>query len=322
MALASPDAFGLLVAILAVIVAALIRRRRVASLAVPSLGTFRGGPPSLRAVLLPLLVVARCVALALLVVAIARPQSGGVPVANSADAVDIFVVLDVSSSMASEDFPPLNRLETARQVITAFVDGRPADRIGLITFARYSVLKCPLTLDHELVRLQLATARLASGEDDGTAIGVALASAVRHLRQSPAKSRVVILLTDGENNRSTIDPETGAELSRALGVTVYAIGVGRTPDERGEAEGPTRVEGFDEEAMRAIADRTGGQYYRADDVRTLRAVFDTIDRLERSPVPMPLYLHRREWFALFASAALAIAALELLLRHTVLRTLP
>jgi Ca-activated chloride channel family protein len=320
-AFASPEALVLLLAIPVLVAIGVLMRRKGGAIVVPGILPFRGAPSSARARFAPLLVVLRCLALALVVVALARPQTGGVPVVDSANAVDVVLALDVSSSMGSEDFPPLNRLDIARRVISDFVDGRPGDRIGLVAFARYSVLKCPLTIDHDLLKFQLEGVRMATGDDDGTAIGMALANAVRHLRRSPARSRVVVLLTDGENNRSTIDPATGAELARALGVRVYAIGVGRSAAAAADAPGGAG-HGFNEKALRDIADATGGKYFRADDVATLSAVFGEIDALERSPVPTPSYLWRREWFTIPALAAAVVAACELLLRHTSLRRLP
>jgi Ca-activated chloride channel family protein len=310
----------LLLAVPAVVAVELVRRRAREGVLLPTVGVFRGAPRSTRVRLRPILVVLRCTALALLALALARPQSGGVPVVDERDAVDVIVALDVSSSMASEDFPPLNRLDVARRVISAFVDGRPGDRVGLVAFARYSVLKCPLTVDHDLLKAQLAGSRMASGEDDGTAIGMALASAVRHLRRSPARSRVVVLLTDGENNRSTIDPATGAALASSLGVKVYAIGIGRAPSVGADGAGPAA--GFNEAALRSLADATGGRYFRGDDVTTLGAVFAEIDALERSPVPITRYRRRREWFVIPAVLAMVAAGLELALRHTALRRIP
>ncbi len=326
MSFANPEAFALLLGLPALVAIWLRRRARRTTIVVPGLGALAKARPSFRVRLYPLLLVLQCLALALLAAAIARPQSGGVPEVNTTDGVDVFVALDVSSSMASADFPPRNRLDVAKSVIAGFVDGRPGDRVGLIAFARFSVLKSPLTIDHELVKFQLDATRMASGDDDGTAIGMALASAVRHLRRSPTRSRVVVLLTDGENNRSTIDPSTGAELARALGVTVYAIGVGRAPSDeaqpRERTERATPRAGFNEASLTELATATGGQYFRAADASALEAVFETIDRLERSPVAAPTFVRRREWFAVPLALALVAIALELLLRHTLLRRLP
>lgn len=321
MQFASPEAFVALVLVPLLVLAWWRGRSRGGALLLPSLGTVRLARPTLRTRLYPLLLALRCVVLVALVVALARPQGLGRPVVTSSDAVDVLVVLDVSSSMASEDFQPENRLEVAKRVIGEFVDGRPGDRVGLVAFARFSVLKCPLTTDHDVLKRQLAGASMAAGDDDGTAIGMALASAVNHLRRSTAASRVVVLLTDGENNRSTIDPSTGAEIARALGVKVYTVGVGRAPREE-DTDGDEPLAAFNEEALESIAAATGGRYFRAVDPETLREIFDTVDTLERSPVETPSYRRVTEWYALPLLVALLAAASELLLRHSLLRRLP
>lgn len=291
---------------------------------VPSSGRFADLPRSARTRMRPLLLALRCAVVLLLALAAARPQGLSGAVTETNESVDVVLVLDVSSSMASQDFQPDNRLEVAKRVITTFVDNRPGDRIGLVTFARFSTLRCPITIDHEVLKLQLSTAEMASGDDDGTAIGMALASSVNHLRRSPSKSRVVVLLTDGENNRSTIDPATGAAVARALGVSVYTIGVGRLPQELDPADADPGVAraAFNEDALREIAEATGGRYFRATEVAALGEVFSEIDALEKSPVTTPTYARTVEWFWVAALAALALAWLELALRHTLLRRLP
>lgn len=326
MRFATPLALLLLLAV--PVLVALWRRRRNSGPAfvLPSLQSVAASRRSPRARLYPLLLLLRCLAVAAVALALARPQGLGRPIANYADAIDVFVVLDVSSSMGSQDFQPLNRLEVAKRVITAFVEGRPVDRIGLITFARFSTLKCPLTLDHELLRAQLSKAELASGDDDGTAIGMALASAVNHLRRSPAKSRIVVLLTDGENNRSTIEPETGAELARSFGARVYTIGVGRNVEDRPQQPpdpfANRRHAAFNAEGLQAISAATSGRYFGAEDLASLSAVFATIDELERSPVPAPSDVETTERFQALLLSGLLLAAVDLLLRHTLLRRLP
>jgi Ca-activated chloride channel family protein len=281
------------------------------SIAVPFIGTISTGvKPGRWRVLLPIL---RTLAMVLLVVALARPQALGVPMVATSDAIDVMFVLDVSSSMASQDFERSTRLDAARTVIGRFIDGRAGDRLGLITFARQATLLCPITIDHDVLRYQLQAANLAEGRDDGTAIGLAVASAVNHLRRSPARSRVVILVTDGENNRSTIEPETGAEIARALGVVVHTIGVGRAAK---QDTGATAHE------LEAIATIANGTFHRAPDPETLRQVFSLLDRLERSPVATRLHTRVEELFVWLVALALLLFASELVLRHTVLRRLP
>jgi Ca-activated chloride channel family protein len=227
--------------------------------------------------------------------------------------------------MGSEDFQPNNRLEVAKRVFGDFVRRRPTDRIGLLTFARFSTLACPLTIDHAVLLNRLVETEMAEGDDDGTAIGMALASAVNHTRNSPARSRVVVLLTDGENNRSTIDPSTGASVARAFGVTVYTIGVGRVPSDPVVAPDDARASRprsmLNESALEEIAASTGGRYFRASDVAALEAIFDEIDSLERTELPVARYATAREAFAPFAAIALVLALLELVARSGPLRRL-
>ncbi len=327
MRLANPEALLLLAVIPALVAIRVARRRSRPAIVIPSVSGLRALPVSPRAALQPVLLVLQCLTIGLIVVALARPQLAAPPPPVSTNAVDIFVVLDVSSSMASADYPPLSRFDVAKRVITSFVEGRPGDRLGLITFARYSTLKCPLTIDHEILKFQLDGAEMATGDDDGTAIGMALASAVNHMRRSPAESRAIVLLTDGENNRSTIDPATGAELARAMGVRVYAIGVGKEAVDEGSPTGATGAQqvqspGFNQRALKSIAQATGGAYFRAADVTTLEQVFRTIDSLERSPVPVPQPGRSTELFWIAAAAALAAGVLELVLRSTALRSIP
>ena len=323
--LADPALLALAVAGIAVALAWRYGRGPARGLVVPSVDVARAAPLTWRRRARPLLLALRVAVLTLLAVAAARPQSLSSPVRESGESLDVFLVLDVSSSMASEDFQPLNRLEVAKRVISEFVARRAVDRIGLITFARFSTLSCPLTVDRDVLTHRLQEVGLASGDDDGTAIGMALASAVNHLRRSPSKERVVVLLTDGENNRSTIDPETGAALAAAVGVRVYTIGVGRIAREvplDPEATLPPPRAAFNEDALRAIADATDARYFRAGDVGALEAVFAEIDALEQTEVPTTSYRRTGERFAPFALAALGLALAELLLRRSVLRRLP
>jgi Ca-activated chloride channel family protein len=319
--LLSPEALVALAAVPLIVLAWWRGRSRGGAIHLPSIGTASVSRPTLRTRLYPLLLGLRCLAIVAVALALARPQSLGRPVVSATDSVDVFVVLDVSSSMASEDFQPDNRLSVAKRVIADFVDARPADRIGLVAFARFSVLKCPLTTDRDVLKRQLSEAEMATGDDDGTAIGMALASAVNHLRRSPARNRVVVLLTDGENNRSTIDPSTGAELARALDVKVYTVGVGREMPADAASGGQPRA-AFNEDALEAIAGATGGRYFRAADPGSLEAIFETVDALERSPVPSTVYRDVGELFAFPLAIGLLLAAAELLLRHSLLRRLP
>jgi len=264
-------------------------------------------------------------AIALGAVSLARPQAGHRIEQVTTEGIDIVVALDVSGSMRAEDFAPKNRLNVAQRTIAAFIDGRSADRIGLVTFARYSETRCPPTLDYEALKTSLAGTAFALGNDDGTAIGGGIATAVNRLRTSKAKSRVVILLTDGINNAGTIDPQTAADLARAVGVRIHTIGVGSDgpvivplPDGR-------RVEALlpiDEDGLRKLAAVTGGSYFRATDGKALQEIFRKIDSMEKTRARVTSYGRYDELFFLALAPALALLALELALGSTVLRRVP
>lgn len=226
----------------------------------------------------------------ILTVALARPQEGMRENELSGRGVDIILALDVSSSMRAEDFQPSNRLSVAKSVAEDFVRNRGHDRVGLVAFAATAFTQCPLTLNHDALTGLLRGLRFGMVED-GTAIGMGLATAVNRLRESTAKSKVVILLTDGVNNRGAVDPLTAAELARAIGIRVYTIGVGTSGIVPVPVDDPVfglryqrvQVE-IDEETLVAISDRTDGQYFRAKDPQGLAAIYREIDRLERSEI--------------------------------------
>ncbi len=260
----------------------------------------------------------RLIAFVAIAIALARPQLGYAWEQSTSEGIDIQIALDVSGSMAAEDFRPRNRLEVAKQVVAAFIDHRPGDRIGLTTFAGTALTRSPLTADHDLLD-QLVAALHPTRTADGTAIGVALASAESRLTASKAKSRVIILVTDGVNNTGEIDPISAAAVAQGLGIKVYTVGVGTN----GTAPVPVRVRnpltgetetrrvdmsvGVDEDLLRKIAKRTGGRFYRATDARALASVFADIDRLERSKLQVKRYVRYRESFQPFAWAALLLA---------------
>jgi len=329
---ASP-AFLLLLAAIPAMIAWRRRDRRwarPAALRYADLGPALGGRPPWRVRLVPVLPALRWLALALAVVALARPQSGQAQEVVEGEGVDIALALDISGSMASLDFEPKNRLEAAREVIRAFVEARPFDRIGLVIFAAAAFNQSPATVDHGVLLRQLDQVKLATdlGLDDGTAIGLGLASAANMLAASSAKSRVIILLTDGVNNAGEIDPLTAAEAAKALGLRVYTIGAGRP------GQVPVPVPGMfgtrtiyqeseiDEETLKRIAELTGGLYFRATDTAGLARVYDQINRLEKSEVEIRSFSRYRELAGWLLAPAIALLALELGLRETVLRSLP
>ncbi len=272
--------------------------------------------------------VARVMAFSLLVVALARPQQAGQAEPITAEAIDIMFALDISTSMAAEDFEPSNRLDVAKRTMAEFIARRRSDRIGLITFAGHTWLKCPLTFDYRVLRRLLDSVQLAAPEDDGTAIGMALASATNHLRHAPAHSRVIILLTDGENNRFQIEPATGAQLAAAMGIRVYAIGVGQPATQAAPMADPVPGHSdvseqvtINEESLRQIAEITGGRFFRATDSQALAQVLSEVDQLERTPLEAQVYVPYREFYQLPILVALALLVAEMLLSQTWLRRL-
>jgi Ca-activated chloride channel family protein len=265
---------------------------------------------------------ARLLALACLVVALARPQLGYAWEESLTEGIDIQIVLDVSGSMGAEDFQPRNRLNVAKQVVRDFVAGRPGDRIGMTLFAGGAMTRAPLTTDREMLDLLVDSVELNT-LPDGTAIGVALASAAARLKDSPAKTRVVLLVTDGVNTAGEIDPQSAAALAKGLGIKVYTIGVGasgRVPVPMPVVDpvtGQTVMRRMilnvpvDEELLRSIAARTGGRFYRATDSESLRRVFEEIDRLEKTPLQVKRYVRYREAFPALVWAGLSFLLLPL-----------
>ena len=270
----------------------------------------------------------RLAAIILLAVAVARPRIGHSSREVEGEGIDIVVALDISGSMRALDFQPQDRLGVAKQVIREFVTQRPADRVGLVVFASRAFTQCPLTLDRSVLLGFLDEVQVGLIED-GTAIGLGLATAVNRLKQSTARSRTVILLTDGLNNVPTLEPITAAELARAVGVRVYTVGVGREGFAPYPVDDPllgprlTQIEThLDEALLRRIAGATGGEYFRAEDPEALRAIFATIDRLEKSRYRMTVTTHYRELLTFVAAPALLLLLAEAVLGATLLRRVP
>lgn len=262
---------------------------------------------------------ARLAALLALVLALARPQLGYAWEESLTEGIDIVVVLDISGSMGAEDFQPKDRLTVAKQVVKEFVDKRPGDRIGMVVFSGAAMVRSPLTTDRRMLETLIDSVELNT-LPDGTAIGVAMANAAARLRGSPAKSRVMLLVTDGVNNAGEIDPLSAAALSRGLGIKIYTIGVGssgRVPVPFPMVDSLTGQRivrrvlmdvPVDEALLKQIAGRTGGKFYKATDREGLRRVFQDIDRLEKTPLKVKRYVRYRE-----ASPPLLWAGLGLLL---------
>jgi len=305
-----------------------LRRRPGGAARVASISGLAVGPQRLRARWARWLPLIKVGAFGLLVAALARPQAEGRTEIVATETVDIMFALDVSTSMAAEDFEPSNRLDVAKRTMAEFIARRTSDRIGLVTFAGSTWLKCPLTLDYQILGTLLEAVRLASPEDDGTAIGMAVASATNHLRTSPARSRVIILLTDGENNRTTIEPATGAQLAAALGVRIYPIGVGSRGVARVPVEDPVLGRTYvneqvtiNEQSLREIAEATGGRYFRATDRQSLAEVLGEVDRLERTQVEAKRSGRYTELYPHYCLAGLGLLVAELALAQTWLRRL-
>ena len=275
----------------------------------------------------------RWLILALLIIALAQPRFTRSETKVTASGVDIAVALDMSGSMASEDFEVgrerLSRLAMAKEVLKKFIDKRPADRIGIVAFATQAYIACPLTLDHDFLLENLARLELGTIDDSRTAIGSALSTAINRLRELKSKSKIVILMTDGQNNAGKVAPLTVAEAAQKLGVKVYTIGVGM----RGMAPMPVfwggRKVGYrqepvdiDEDTLQKIADMTGGKYYRADNSQRFQAIYGEIDKLEKTEAEVKKFSRHNELFAWFITPGLGLLLLEVLLRHTIWRRLP
>lgn len=301
-------------------------RRGGPSLRFSSLGLVSAADPSWRVQFRAVPRMLRVGALCFGIVALARPQEHNVVVERSAEGIDIILVLDTSTSMRARDFHP-NRFEAARDVAAEFVRNRVSDRVGLIVFAGKAYTQAPLTIDYPFLLTMLEEVRMGIVED-GTAIGNALAMAVNRLTESEAESKVVILLTDGQNNRGEIDPLTAADLAQAMGARVYTVGVGAREGAADDLRrglsppsSPATLE-IDEESLRHIADATGGRYFHAGDKEALRSVYAEIDELEKTEISESTYTEYGERFAYFLWPAFGLLLLEALLSSTVLRIWP
>ena len=272
----------------------------------------------------------RAAAFALLVVALARPQDIEQNVRTNTEGIDIVLAIDVSASMLARDFRP-DRITAAKEVAGSFVADRYGDRIGLVVFAAEAFTQSPLTTDQSTLQTLLARIRSGLIDDSGTAIGNGLATAINRLRESEAKSKVIILLTDGVNNRGQIAPMTAAEIARAQGIRVYTIGVGTegtapypAVDIYGQPTGDVvmaKVE-IDEKTLGAMADLTGGKYFRATDNAKLKAIYDEINQLEKSKVEVTEHVTYHEQYLLWALAGLLLLFAEFLFANLVLKRIP
>jgi Ca-activated chloride channel homolog len=271
----------------------------------------------------------------LFIVASAQPRLMKSETTVKASGVDIAVALDMSGSMVSEDFvvkdQRVNRFNMARSVLKGFIDKRPSDRIGLIVFATQAFIATPLTLDHDFLQENLDRLEIGAINQNATAIGDALSTAVNRLRDLKSKSKIVILMTDGQNNSGKIQPLMAADAARALGIKVYTIGIG----EQGEAPMPVGRNPYtgetmyqnvpvdvDEDTLQKIADATGGKYYRADNAEHFQQIYTDIDQLEKTEAIINKYAEFQELFPRFVWSGLAVLLIELMLGQTLLRRLP
>ncbi len=300
-------------------------RKSDASVQVSDTRVLAAQPKSIRIWLLHVPFVLRIAVITLISIALARPQLTNKWSSQSTEGIDIMMALDISGTMLAEDLRP-NRLEAAKKVASDFVIARPNDQIGLVVFAGESFTQCPLTTDHAVLVNLFKSVEYGMVED-GTAIGLGLANAVNRMKDSETKSKVIILLTDGSNNRGDIDPQTAAEIAKTYGIRVYTIGVGSYGQARVPVQTPigkqyiTMDNEFDETTLRSIAETTGGQYFRAKDNTSLKAIYDQIDQMEKTKLRVREFSKHTENFMPFLYAALICLLLELIIRYFVIRTI-
>ncbi len=283
-------------------------------------------PPSKKIKFRHSLFVFRVLSIICIVIALARPQASNSWRTQNAEGIDIMMALDLSGTMMAEDLKP-NRLEAAKAVASEFIFSRPNDNIGLVVFARESFTQCPLTIDHAVL-INLFNSVKYGLIEDGTAIGLGLANAVNRIKDSKARSKVIILLTDGSNNCGDIAPITAAEIAKTFGVRIYTIGVGThgivnipVPTPMGIQYQQMQSE-FDAKSLQEIANMTGGKYYNATDNTKLRRIYQDIDKLEKTKISVQQYSKKEEQFYVFGLLALIFLALEILLRNTIFRKIP
>jgi Ca-activated chloride channel family protein len=324
---AKPELFYLLLGLIPMIVWYVLRQKKSKpSIQISSLEAFRKVPLTWKHSLRHVAFVLQLGVLALIITCLARPQSSDSWQNQTVEGIDIMIALDMSSSMLARDFQP-DRLEAAKSVATEFISGRQYDRIGLVVFSAESFTQCPLTTDRAVL-INLFQNLKSGLLEDGTAIGLGLANAVSRLKDSEAKSRVVILLTDGENNRGEIAPITAAEIAKTYGIRVYTIGVGTIGTAPYPVQTPFGVQirdvevKIDEKTLQDMAAITDGKYFRATNNKTLVEVYKEIDRLERSKIENKEFSKKNEEYRRYAIGALVLALLAMILQFVVFRHIP
>lgn len=323
---AEPQYFWLLLLVPVLAAIQFLWKKRSAHFKHSYLGREKPLPITWKARLVHLPFLLRLVALAAVVLVLARPQSTLRREQVSRNAIDIVISLDISSSMLAQDFKP-DRIQAAKKISRQFIAKRPEDRIGLVIFAGESFTQCPVTTDHAVL-LNLLDEVKTGMLQDGTAIGMGLATAVERLKESEAKSKVIILLTDGVNNSGFVDPRTAAEIARAFGVRVYTVGVGTMGQAPFPMQTPFGVQmqmvdvEIDEKLMEEIAETTNGKYFRATNNRKLEEIYDEIDRLEKTLIQVMEFSRYSEEFLPLALIALGALLLEFLLRYLIIKKIP
>jgi Ca-activated chloride channel family protein len=309
------------------------RNNRSPALVMSSANEFKTLPKGWRSKWIFVPIVLKITALVLIIIAMMRPQSADVQVKRNVEGVDVVVALDVSDSMLIEDMKPENRLESAKETIKEFVEGRISDRIGLVCFSGESYTRMPLTLDYDVLLKSLLEVEVSKIIKLGTAIGVAIANSVARLRNSKAKSRIIILLTDGENNSGTIDPITALDIAKGYGMRIYTIGLGKdgqamlpiiTEDSRGRKRKTYQPihSKVNVPLLTRLAEETGGRFYRVKDGFSLKKVFSEIDQLEKSKIETQRFVQYSEMYLPFAVWGFFLYLLGVFLENTLLRRGP
>lgn len=304
------------------------KRRRRSALRYATIALIRDVPRSWRLRIKPLHYILQYTALGLLIITLARPRLQDTQSVITAEGIDIMMAMDISRSMLIEDLGKVNRLEAAKSVAEKFVSGRQSDRIGLVLFAGKSFTQCPLTVDYTMLTQLIKQVQIGVVED-GTAIGMGLVNSINRLRESKAKSKVIILLTDGDNNRGEIDPLTAAQIAQAMNIRVYTIGAGKDGIARIPVDDPffgrqylTAEVKINETPLREIADMTGGKFFRATNQKALEEIYDQIGQLEKTKVDVKTYQRYRELYLWFLIPALVCMLTVVVLSRTVFFSLP
>jgi len=324
-----PEYFYLLLILVPVIVWYLWKEKKLnATIQVSTIQQLAGARKTFRNYLRHLLFILRMFTVVMLIIVLARPQSTRSWEKSITKGIDIIIAIDISGSMLARDFKP-DRLEASKDVAIEFISGRRNDRIGLIVFSGESFTQCPLTTDHKVL-INLFNDIKSGMIEDGTAIGVGLGNAVKRLKDSDAISKVIILLTDGVNNRGSIDPLTAAEIAKTFGIRTYTIGVGSMGTAPYPVQHPFTGNIFyqdmpveiDEATLQEIADITNGKYFRATNNQKLREIYVEIDKLEKSKIDVKEYSKKHEKYLGFAIAAIMLLLLEIILKNTVFKSIP